>query len=664
MKFIDNILHIEFSELQDCGVSYNTLTKAAARESKSWKTANDPVDKRKVLFEYESLRDQYKECLTKRFGDVYEYVAKQPIKKLVQKDFKAEEYYLGFRFDENKPLPIEYVNKYTTAASWLNMLIKADNEPKNIKKLLNLTISQLYTHVLDLICSDKIDLPSTYVTLRRKIVDYKANGYDALISKNFGNKKAAKIGKTENGFDAEVEKGTEALIRTAASKHNKFDAVQITRAVNALLTAHSLPTLSPETIRLRMNKFEHLTTAGNSGKRTHNNRIAMQVERVAPPHPLLYWTLDGWTVELLYKNENGYNNRMVMVVVLDACGKYPVGYAIGDRENAELIKQANRNALAHIKDLFGYQYRPNQVQSDHYAIKTLTPFYSAMTNLFIPAAVGNAKAKIIEPYFNTLNKKYCQSQPNWSGFNLSSSNKNQPNREYLNIIKTSFPDRDGVIRQIESIIAKERSLKLDAYMQAFATMPQGAKVVLPHEQFLMVFGQTTDRTIQIHAAGLQPQINGIQYSFTTFEPSFATHRDIAWRIMYDEQDMSRVLAVSEDNKLRYMLEGKRKIAMDMYSATAEDHAYRNEIANYNKARREEIIQTYNEDSAKVQTLLTAPLELDDDAEASLKLMFTTKGQQKEGLQNAKRLGLSKQQNDDQFKAKMAFLKGKIDDYND
>jgi hypothetical protein len=37
-----------------------------------------------------------------------------------------------------------------------------------------------------------------------------------------------------------------------------------------------------------------------------------------------------------------------MVVVLDAMNNYPVGYAIGDRENAELIRQANRNAmLAH-----------------------------------------------------------------------------------------------------------------------------------------------------------------------------------------------------------------------------------------------------------------------------------------------------------------------------
>ena len=82
-----------------------------------------------------------------------------------------------------------------------------------------------------------------------------------------------------------------------------------------------------------MKKYAHLTTAGNSGRRAHNSRIAMHIERVAPKHPLLYRTLHGWMVELLYKNENSYDNRLVAVVILDACCRYPVGYTIDDREN-------------------------------------------------------------------------------------------------------------------------------------------------------------------------------------------------------------------------------------------------------------------------------------------------------------------------------------------
>src|SRR5690606_8235724 len=120
-----------------------------------------------------------------------------------------------------------------------------------------------------------------------------------------------------------------------------------------------------------------------------------------------------------YQDKNSYSNRLVIVVVLDAVNKYPVGYAIGDRENSNLIQEANRNAIMHMKELFGNSYRPWQLQSDRYALKKLTPFYQAVAHLHTPAAVGNAKSKIIEPYFKYLNKECQKYFPhNWSGFNI------------------------------------------------------------------------------------------------------------------------------------------------------------------------------------------------------------------------------------------------------
>jgi hypothetical protein len=45
---------------------------------------------------------------------------------------------MQYRYDGCKMLPIERVNEYTAAASWLNMLSSADENKKEIKKLLNL----------------------------------------------------------------------------------------------------------------------------------------------------------------------------------------------------------------------------------------------------------------------------------------------------------------------------------------------------------------------------------------------------------------------------------------------------------------------------------------------------------------------------------------------
>lgn len=93
-----------------------------------------------------------------------------------------------------------------------------------------------------------------------------------------------------------------------------------------------------------------------------------------------------------------YHNRKTIVVVLDACGKYPIGYAVGDHESPALIREALRNAIRHARELFGARYKPLQLQSDNYQKGVMVPFYEAMTVHYIPAALHNAKAKIIEPY--------------------------------------------------------------------------------------------------------------------------------------------------------------------------------------------------------------------------------------------------------------------------
>ena len=91
-------------------------------------------------------------------------------------------------------------------------------------------------------------------------------------------------------------------------------------------------------------------------------------------------SLDGWTVELLYQktktdskghNITTYTNRLTIVVVLDPCVDYPMGYAVGDHECPELIKAALRNAAIHSRELTGEMLRYNQVQSDRYAITRL-----------------------------------------------------------------------------------------------------------------------------------------------------------------------------------------------------------------------------------------------------------------------------------------------------
>jgi hypothetical protein len=641
MKFVNQKLYLTFQQVVDCGIaSVEYLKKAKSTGVKSWDFITDADDKRKVLIGYEALKDAHKQMVQRRFGNPYEYVAKEPIKALVEKDHKAEEYFHQYTYDGTKKLSIDHVIKYTSAASWLNMLLKLDADKAFIKKTLNLRLDEFYSNVADIIKAEAIDLPTSYKHLRASMLKYKAEGYDYLIPDHFGNKRAAKIGKIEGAFNDEIAAKQEALIRAAASKHNNFDAAQITRAVNHIFKQQGWQEVSHSTVKQFINKNKHIITPGRSGARNYNNTVAMQVKRKRPEFPLYYFTIDGWDVELAYQgyNDKGqwtYDNRLVVVVVLDAMNNYPVGYAIGKRENAELIKQANRNAILHIQDLFGKAYRPLQIQSDHYAIKQLTPFYEAMAKAFTPAAVGNAKSKVIEPYFNSINKKYFQACDNWTGFGVK--NKRQPNIEALNMKKKSFPEMEGVIRQIETVFAYERKEKVQQYMQQFELMPETDKKVLDKHNWLLVFGKPHTYKNTLVGAGLIATLNGKEITYDSFNPQFRTNMHIKWQLVYDEYDLNHVLAISPDGKIQVVLDKKYETHMDIRSTTAEDRKYLEQVSGFNAARKEEIIQTYIEDAKVVKEVISnTSFQLDSSQEAVHKLMFTTStGQQKERIQDAK-----------------------------
>ncbi len=652
MKLINTKLFIEFTEMVNLGVSDGYLKKAKSVGSASWEFIKDPADNRRVLIGYEALGDKYKKLVFEAYGDPYEYLAKNPILNLVRKDFKAEQFFQDHKLPDGRILEPQYIYTYTKDASWLNMIIRVTKNKQAFKaEVPGVSMNAFWETVCDLIRADKeTSLPATRRNLLPIIEKYKANGPLALISPKFGNKNSAKIGKTANGYSDEVAEKQIKVIRRLLSKHNNFDNAQIANLVNILFTKNNLTPVTTNKVGEIRAKYSHIIKAGNSGLRAHNNTVAKQVKRAAPEYPLAMVTVDGWTAELLYqerREKNGkthvdYNGRMVVVVVLDPFMKYPVGYAIGERENTELIREANRNAIKHIYELFGDAFRPWQVQSDRYGLKQLTPFYEAMSKIFTPAAVGNAKSKVIEPYFKYLNKEYCQYDDFWSGFNVNSKKGNQPNTEYLDKIKHQMPEKAGVIAKIERIIEIERAKKQAQYLAKWNDLAPHDYCQLGVEHYLQVFGRQTLKPSHQISGDLRPQIGGKTYHFETFDANFLALNHLAWNIHYDSDSMSEVLAVSEDGKYRFLLKQKVNVPMALRDAQPEHFEYRSRVRDYNKQLERNIIETYADDALILQEMISGtPLSLDDHQEAALKLMFTTGGQQKEAIQDAKKLGKRK-----------------------
>lgn len=624
-----------------------------------------------AIVDYETMRSDIKQQYDLLNGDPRATLATQSQKSLLEEAIvfsnDAFEFYTTkYRYDGGKKLPDAKIDEYTLNVRVLEaILYLRDEHRKDVigtsgprvnmwKKLCTLSNDlltlrdphgkPLFPHTL----------PQNAASLKRKCQEYEAacrisreEGYRYLIHKNFGNKSAAVVKDEES----------EAILHKLISLHNNLNSVQIMEEYNKVAEILDKPLInSPVTVDNYKKKMELTTMQGRKGKKAVANTRKMQIHREAPTQALTYWTLDGWTVELLYqkkvakdKKANGeekrymmttYTNRKTIVVVLDACCKYPVGYAIGDHESPALIREALRNAVRHTKELFGDRYKPLQLQSDNYQKGVMVPFYQAMTKYYTPAALGNAKSKIIEPYFKYLNVQHCQKQGNWSGFGITSDQDNQPNMEVINANRHLIPDEETLMGQIEAMMMKERAMKIKDFMAAWEQTEEARKLPFCDEEYLLLMGETTGRTNHINGDGLRLEMQGERINYDTFDISLREHYNEDWIVRYDPEDMSRILisnavrkglkdAGKEIGTLRYMMQKCMKAPMALADQKPEHFEYRNRVKGFNEELQQHIDDKVASVDGHIKNLQQRIPELINNTLLDRYLITDSRGQHKD-----------------------------------
>lgn len=624
---------IAFDPKRNIGSKKGFITKSNYDKMKSKKqiiVLQRSTPNNSAIVDFETMRNDIKRQYNLINGDPRSELATQSQKSLLEESIvfsnEAFEYYTTkYRYDDGKKLPDAKIDEYTlnvrvmeallflrdTRRTWIigggatrinlwNKLCDLSNDLLNMRDPHG---KQIFPHTL----------PQVAASLKRKCDQYEVarrisreEGFRSIIHKNFGNKSAVIVKDEES----------EAILHKLISLHNNLNSVQIMEEYNKIAEVLDKPIInSPVTIDNYKKKMELTTMQGRKGKKAVANTRKKQIHREAPTQALTYWTLDGWTAELLYQKKaaktrkvNGeekkymlttYTNRKTIVVILDACCKYPVGYAIGDHESPALIREALREAVRHTKELFGTRYKPLQLQSDNYQKGVMTPFYKAMTKYYTPAALGNAKSKIIEPYFKYLNVQYCQKQGNWSGFGITSDEDNQPNMEVLNENRHLIPDEETLIGQLEVMMMQERAKKIKEYMAAWEQTEEIRKLPFCDEEYLLLMGDTTGRTNHINGDGLRLEMHGERINYDSFDLSLREHYNEDWIVRYDPQDMSQVLisnavrkglknAGTEVGTLRYMMQRDMKIPMALADQKPEHFEYRNRVKGFNEELQQHI----------------------------------------------------------------------------
>lgn len=643
----DRVLCLTVPEMQKCGVSENFIYRVTAGHRKGEVSCWPHHKEGKALYlHYAGLKANYRATIRavllgnqtpeewyNRNGRANEISNRlRPYLLLSAKD---EMYFDTATYPNGAKLPVEAQEKSREACRWLAFFARFSKRA-DIRKLGYNTTKEIYDDVAFLIKNQGIQLPTAYCKLRLKIREYIQNGPSCCIDlRGQGNKNAAKV------FDEDQI----ALLRSICARGASYNSQQIADLYNMVADARGWEKIGRRSASDYLREYHLIVKAGRDGSESFRNKLAMQIRRKRPAEALSFWSLDGWTVELYYQKDvkdskgkiiHTYQNRLTAIVVLDATCNYPVGYAIGECESVSLIREAVKNAIDHCHDMLGNWYRPYQIQSDHFGIKSMGTIYKDVAQYFTPARVKNAKSKPIERYFLTLNRNYCQlrfGNLNWSGFGITSKKTSQPNIDVLNINKKRFPDKEGVMQQIHCIMAEERKKKQATWLEAWNRMPEADRLLIDRETYLLHFGLRNPRAVRLEAGCLSPTILGEKRSYDSFDLNFRKNPLQRWTIIYDPADLDTILVTDETEKHRFLLTAVYQQPMALRDSKPADFKERMKVDEFNKRTLEPyVVDVVAKDEERVANMFMQTPEL--EGKQAYTMLTDSRGQQKAYLQHS------------------------------
>lgn len=544
---------------------------------------------RTALYAVDSLPLKWRTEVYLRYPDLQERAESKEFVDKVKPDGKALDFFQSYKLADGRNLPEDKVLEYASNAAVMNAFRRCWEAHVSKRQRTGrraVAAKEFWARAAAalprLADSFPHSLPGSARRLQMKFQEYLQQGYVCFISGKYLNGNAAKVLTEEQvGY-----------LATLISDPNNVSDTIVAKFYNRAAKIYGWPEITAGSVGVWREKMNLEADAGRLGQTNFRNNRTMQVKRFRPTAPFLMCSLDGWIVELLYQktktdkkghNVTTYTNRLTIVVVLDPCVDYPMGYAVGDHECPELIKEALRNAALHSKELTGQMLRYNQIQSDRYAIGKMAPLYAILGDKVTPAQAHNAKSKPVEPYFIHLNTTYCQLCRNWAGFGVTTNPKRQPNSEALNKYRHNFPDEAGVRQQIDEMMRLERETKRATLMQKLANLKPEHTLPMSREMFLLNFGVETGFKNVLEGCGLRPTILGVKRDYDCFDITFREHANERWTVRYDPDDLSTILAVNEAGTRRYMLEEKYVQPMALADRREGDAEQLQRVRDFNKA---------------------------------------------------------------------------------
>jgi hypothetical protein len=586
VKVIGNILYITFQQLVDCGVAFTTIANAKSNGSASWSFVADPADNRKVLIDYAKLKPVYQDLVKAKYGNPYEYVAATIIDQHLTLNPADSEVISNYKCPDGTSLPVAHQERYNIACKYLNLVSKTC--PKTAKRMGFDTLTTFTNAVILLLKSREISLPYAYSKLKAKVREYEANGAVAVISKRYCNNNRLKV--TPEGM---------AYITELFRMGNQFSADRVAVEYNLHAAECGWMSIAPSTVRFHLKEvgLQQQIALSRYGKATFREQADFVVKRIRPSRPNMLWVGDGTPFELYYQNGKSEWLRKVVYAVIDAFNDYVVGFSIGDTESNALAKLAWYNACANSSLV------PDQIQTDNFGRKEMTTYYSQLAKTpehFTPAAVGNARSKVVEQFFGKLNNAVTREFSNYAGNNITAVN--QPNRDMLNLIKKDFPNEAGVVEQIQHCMDKWNTMprpKLGnkSLSDQWQNGDHTSNRLFTDDLRLKVFGIRHSHTNRLTNRGINISINGEVFTYMLFTNEFADTIGMEYQVLYDAHNLSSIMvsSVNDDGRYRFVVPQLTAIPMAFGDHSEGTRTALNKQLDFKK-QRIQVIEQRNSDN--------------------------------------------------------------------
>lgn len=331
-----------------------------------------------VLVEIATMPLRFQERIKLKYGDMKEDVIRNWLGSHYHIDAKAREFYTRFRFDNGDALPPEHIQEYTVNASVIEAVMRAMEDATFMRKAMKagpVNWGELAGAISYYQAEFGHTLPVSSNRFKKRVNDFKANGYESLISRKFMNQNRRKVtydierlllsidAQPEQPFNTTVWEQYNLFVQGELELYDPETGEVLNPADFTDKDGNPL-VLSPATVANYLNNPKNKALRGklHMSQWDFNNAYRPYHLRSIGEYSLSKVSLDDRDLPRPMKD----GNRVKAYYAYDVVSGAVVGYAYNRYKTTELFLDCMRN-MFQILDRNG-MYIPAELEVEHHLV--------------------------------------------------------------------------------------------------------------------------------------------------------------------------------------------------------------------------------------------------------------------------------------------------------